>query len=221
MIAIVLGTRHEIIRISPVIRECGRKKIPFFILHTGQDSTYELDRTLFEELELPEAKYHLDIGSGTHAEQTGRIIIGVEKILINDKPDVVLVEGDTNTVLASVLAAAKLKIPIGHIEAGLRSFDRTMPEEINRLLTDQISDLLFTTSNDANENLRNEGIPKEKIFFVGNVMIDTLLRHREKAKKSGILKALGLAQKPYAVLTMHRPSNVDSKKPMKGSSTPC
>lgn len=142
-IAIVLGTRPEIIKMSPVIRECERLGLDYFVLHTGQHYSYNMDRVFFEQLQLPEARYNLDVGSGTHAEQTGKILIGVERILQKEKPDVVLVEGDTNTVLAGALAATKLHIKVGHVEAGLRSYDRQMPEEINRVLTDHCSDYLF------------------------------------------------------------------------------
>ena len=143
MIAIILGTRPEIIKMSPIIRDCEKQGLDYSILHTGQHYSYNLDRIFFEDLELPAAKYNLDVGSGTHAEETGKMLIGVEKILREEKPDIVLVEGDTNTVLAGALAASKLQIKVGHVEAGLRSHDRTMPEEINRVLADHISDYLF------------------------------------------------------------------------------
>jgi len=135
-ISIILGTRPEIIKMSPVIRECEKQNLDYFILHTGQHYSYNLDKIFFEELELPAAKYNLDVGSGTHAEETGKMLIGIEKILREEEPDIVLVEGDTNTVLAGALAASKLHIKVGHVEAGLRSYDRTMPEEINKVLTD-------------------------------------------------------------------------------------
>jgi len=141
-IAIVLGTRPEIIKMAPVIRECRQRGLEHFVIHTGQHYSYEMDRVFFEELELQPAEYNLDAGSGTHAEQTGRIMSGVERVLMNREPDVVLVQGDTNTVLAGALAAAKLQINVGHVEAGLRSYDRSMPEEINRVVADHISDYL-------------------------------------------------------------------------------
>ena len=141
-LCIVLGTRPEIIKMSPVIRECERLEEDYSILHTGQHYTYNMDKVFFEQLELPEAKYNLDVGSGSHGEQTGKVLIGVEKILQKEKTDAVLVEGDTNTVLAGALAATKLHIKVGHVEAGLRSYDRRMPEEINRVLTDHCSDYL-------------------------------------------------------------------------------
>ncbi len=171
-ISIVLGTRPEIIKMSPVIRECEKQNIDYFILHTGQHYSYNLDRIFFEELELPAAKYNLDVGSGTHAEETGKMLMGIEKVLKEEKPDVILVEGDTNTVLAGALAASKLHIEVGHVEAGLRSYDRTMPEEINRVLTDHISDYLFAPTVKARENLLREGIEGDKIFVTGNTIVD-------------------------------------------------
>ncbi len=164
-------------------------------------------------MKLPRPDIYLGVGSGTHAEQTGKIMIRFEKICFKEKPDLVIVVGDVNSSLACALTSAKLYIPVAHVEAGLRSFDRSMPEEINRLLTDQLSDYLFTTCEDANRNLINEGIPKTKIFFVGNVMIDTLLSHLEQAKTSNIIEKSGFKKnnniKKYALLTLHRPSNVD------------
>ena len=136
-VSVILGTRPEIIKMSPVIRACKRSSLDYFILHTGQHYSYSMDQVFFEQLELPDAKYNLDVGSGSHAEQTGSMLIGIEKILQKEEPDIVLVQGDTNTVLAGALAAVKLGIPVGHVEAGLRSYDRGMPEEINRVLADQ------------------------------------------------------------------------------------
>ena len=165
-IAIVLGTRPEIIKMSPVIRECGRLELDYF-LHTRQHYTYNMDKVFFEQLELPEAKYNLDVGSGTHGEQTGKMLFGIEKNLQKEKPDVVLVEGDTNTVLAGALAAAKLHIKVGHVEAGLRSYDRRMPEEINRVLTDHCSDYLFAPTEKSRQILLGEGIPDKKYLLPG------------------------------------------------------
>jgi len=171
-ISIILGTRPEIIKMSPVIRECENKGLDYFILHTGQHYSYNLDKIFFEELELPEVKYNLDVGSGTHAEETGKMLIDIEKILKEEKPDVVLVEGDTNTVLAGALAASKLHIKVGHVEAGLRSYDRSMPEEINRVLADHVSDYLFAPTEKAKVNLLKEGIEEDKIFVTGNTIVD-------------------------------------------------
>jgi UDP-N-acetylglucosamine 2-epimerase (non-hydrolysing) len=153
-----------------------------------------MSKVFFEDLELPEPDIYLGIGSGTHAEQTGKVMIEFERVLFKEKPDLVMVVGDVNSTLACALASIKLDIPVAHVEAGLRSFDRTMPEEINRILTDQISDFLFTPSPDANVNSKKEGIPEEKIFPVGNVMVDSLLYDLEKAKKSAILYKLGLTK---------------------------
>jgi UDP-N-acetylglucosamine 2-epimerase (non-hydrolysing) len=188
------------------------------LIHTGQHYDYEMSKVFFEDLELPQPDIYLAVGSGTHAEQTGKIMIEFEKVLFKEKPDLAIVVGDVNSTLAAALAAVKLRIPVAHVEAGLRSYDRTMPEEINRLLTDAVSDYLFTPSPDADENLRKEGISEEKIFLVGNVMVDSLLYNKPKAEKSDILERLGLvtshqsSSTPYALLTLHRPSNVDNKE---------
>ena len=211
MIAIILGTRPEIIKMSPIIRECKRKGADYFILHTGQHYSYEMDKTFFEELELPSPKYNLDAGSGSHAEQTGRIMTGIEKILIKELPDIVLVQGDTNTVLAGVLAAAKLHIRIGHVEAGLRSFDRAMPEEINRIVADHISDYLFAPTETARQYLLKEGIENNKICVTGNTIVDAVFQNREiSKKKADILGTYGLVPKNYFLVTAHRAENVDS-----------
>jgi UDP-N-acetylglucosamine 2-epimerase (non-hydrolysing) len=170
MIAIILGTRPEIIKMSPIIRECEARNLDYFILHTGQHYSYEMDRAFFEDLELPEPKYNLDVGSGTHAEQTGRIMTGIERILLEEKPEIVLVQGDTNTVLAGALAASKLHIKVGHVEAGLRSYDRRMPEEINRIVADHISDVLFPPTETAKKNLIEEGIPKRRSSSPGTLL---------------------------------------------------
>ena len=200
------------------------------LVHTGQHYDYEMSQVFFQDLELPKPDIYLGVGSGTHAEQTGKVMIELEKVLLKEKPDLVVVVGDVNSTLAAAVAAVKLHIPVAHVEAGLRSFDREMPEEINRLLTDQIADYLFTPSRDADRNLKREGIPREKIFFVGNVMVDSLLYCRPLAEKSNILERLRLSRlnkpnkrnelkepeerasaRPYAVLTLHRPGNVDDK----------
>lgn len=216
-ISIILGTRPEIIKMSPVIRECEKQNIDYFILHTGQHYSYNLDRIFFEELELPAAKYNLDVGSGTHAEETGEMLIGIEKVLKEEKPDVVLVEGDTNTVLAGALAASKLHIEVGHVEAGLRSYDRTMPEEINRVLTDHVSDYLFAPTVKARENLLREGIEEDKIFVTGNTIVDAVYQNLEIARrKVDILKKLNLNHEGYFLVTAHRQENVDVKERLKG-----
>jgi UDP-N-acetylglucosamine 2-epimerase (non-hydrolysing) len=186
------------------------------IVHTGQHYDYEMSRVFFEDLALPEPDAYLGIGSGTHAEQTGRAMIELERVFVEWRPDLVVVVGDVNSTLAGALAAAKLHIPVAHVEAGLRSFDRQMPEEINRLLTDAISDYLFTPSPDADRNLMNEGVAKDRIFFVGNVMIDTLLLSRKKAAEKTILTDLRLVEGGYCVLTLHRPENVDRDDKLAG-----
>jgi len=216
-IAIILGTRPEIIKMSPVIRECEKRDIPYFILHTGQHYSYDMDKIFFEKLELPQPKYNLNVGSGTHAEQTGKIMIGVEKTLMKEGADVVLVQGDTNTVLAGALAATKLHIKVGHVEAGLRSYDRRMPEEINRILTDRVSDYLFAPTEKAKQNLLREGIDENKIFVTGNTIVDAVYQNLEIAKKKvNVLKDLGLKPKEYFLVTAHRQENVDAKERLKG-----
>jgi UDP-N-acetylglucosamine 2-epimerase (non-hydrolysing) len=215
-IAIILGTRPEIIKMAPVIKECQKRNINFFIIHTNQHYAKNLDAVFFKDLELPSPKYNLEIGSGTHAQETGKMLIGIEKILMKEKPDLVLVEGDTNTVLAGALSASKLQIKIGHIEAGLRSYDRKMPEEINRILTDHLSDLLFAPTKEAKNNLLSEGIKASKIFVTGNTIVDSVQQNRELAKnKSKILKKLDLAPKKYFLMTLHRQENVDNKTRLK------
>jgi UDP-N-acetylglucosamine 2-epimerase (non-hydrolysing) len=194
-ISIVLGTRPEIIKFSPIIRECECLGLDYFILHTGQHYSHNMDRVFFEQLELPEAKYNLDVGSGTHAEQTGKMLIGIEKILVAEKPDVVLVEGDTNTVLAGALAAVKLGIKVGHVEAGLRSYDREMPEETNRVLADHCSDLLFAPTEKSKAILLGEGIPAEKVFVTGNTIVDAVHQNLKLSqRKVNALKQLNFKE---------------------------
>jgi len=216
-IAIVLGTRPEIIKMSPIIRECERLNVGFFILHTGQHYSYSMDRVFFQELELPLPKYDLDVGSGTHAEQTGKVLMGVEKILMDEAPDIVLVQGDTNSVLAGALASVKLHIKTGHVEAGLRSYDRGMPEEVNRVVADHVSDYLFAPTEIAKQNLLREGIDEKKIFVTGNTIVDAVNQNLEISKrKVDILDKLGLKQNSYFVITSHRAENVDSKERLSG-----
>lgn len=216
-IAIIIGTRPEIIKMSPIIRELAKSKCHFFILHTGQHYSFNMDRIFFHELELPQPKYNLDIGSGTHAEQTGKMIIGIERVLSEEKPDAALVEGDTNSVLAGALAAAKLHIKVGHVEAGLRSYDRSMPEEINRLLTDHLSSYLFAPTEKAKRTLLSEGIPEEDIFVTGNTIVDAVYQNLELTqRKSQILNKLGLRKRSYFLVTAHRQANVDTRDRLKG-----
>jgi UDP-N-acetylglucosamine 2-epimerase (non-hydrolysing) len=209
--AVILGTRPEIIKMAPVIKGLVGKKADYFLLHTGQHYSYEMDRLLFQQLELPSPDYNLEIGSGTHAETTGRMLIEIEKVLLDEKPEVVLVEGDTNSILAGALAAVKLGIKVGHVEAGLRSYDRTMPEEINRILTDHISDYLFAPTAAAAALLAGEGIAEENTFVTGNTIVDAVYQNIELArKKVDVLKDLGLTAKQYLLLTLHRQENVDN-----------
>ena len=211
-VAIILGTRPEIIKMSPVIREIERKKLDFFILHTGQHYSYNLDKVFFEQLEFPCPKYNLEVGSGSHAEETGNMLIGIEKVLLEEKPDVVLVEGDTNSVLAGALATVKLHIEVGHVEAGLRSYDRQMPEEINRTLADHCSDYLFAPTEKARAILLGEGIPEEKIFVTGNTIVDAVYQNLGIAKgRDNILNTLHLNPREYFLVTLHRQENVDNQ----------
>lgn len=210
-ISIILGTRPEIIKMAPLIRECERRNQDYFILHTGQHYSYKMDRVFFEELELSPSEYNLDAGSGNHAEQTGRIMTGIERVLMKTRPEIVLVQGDTNTVLAGALAASKLQIKVGHVEAALRSYDRNMPEEINRVVADHISDYLFAPTETAKNNLIIEGIPEDKIFVTGNTIVDSVYQNKGIAeRKDDVLKNLGLKSKEYFLVTVHRAENVDN-----------
>jgi len=216
-LSVVLGTRPEIIKMSPIIRVCERLSLDYFILHTGQHYSYVMDRVFFEQLGLPEAKYNLDVGSGSHAEQTGRMLIDIEKVLQKEAPDVVLVEGDTNTVLAGALAAVKLGISVGHVEAGLRSYDRGMPEEINRILADHSSDYLFAPTEKSKQILLGEGIAEEKIFVTGNTVVDAVFQNLEISKsKRNVLDDLGLNASEYILATVHRQENVDNEGRLRG-----
>ena len=224
MIAIILGTRPEIIKMSPVIRACEARREEYFIIHTGQHYSYEMDKVFFTELGLPAPAYNLDAGSGTHAVQTGKILAGVEKVLHGKKPDIVLVQGDTNTVLAGALAASKSyvrkgggQVLVGHVEAGLRSFDRRMPEEINRIVADHISDYLFAPTETARQNLRNEGINDRKIFVTGNTVVDAVYQNLSLAeKKVDVAGSLGLEKNGYLLVTLHRQENVDDPGRLSG-----
>ncbi|MBN1390089.1 MAG: UDP-N-acetylglucosamine 2-epimerase (non-hydrolyzing) [Candidatus Thermoplasmatota archaeon] len=217
MIAIILGTRPEIIKMSPVIRECVRRKLDFTMIHTGQHYSYEMDETFFQQLELPRPENNLDVGSGTHAEQTAKILRGIERILVEKRPKIALVQGDTNTVMAGALAATKLHIKVGHVEAGLRSFDRSMPEEINRIVADHISDILFAPTEVSRRYLLQEGIPLERIHVVGNTIVDSVHQNLEiSTKRSDILSEMGLNAGEYFLVTAHRSENVDVKERFKG-----
>jgi UDP-N-acetylglucosamine 2-epimerase (non-hydrolysing) len=178
-------------------------------VHTGQHYDEKLSQVFFDELGIPRPDINLNVGSGSHAQQTAAIMAAFEPVLTDQSVDMVLVVGDVNSTIACALVASKLGVPIAHVEAGLRSFDRTMPEEINRVLTDQIADLLFITEESASDNLTREGVDPAKVHFVGNVMIDTLLAHRERARTTGVHASLGLQPQGYGLMTLHRPSNVD------------
>lgn len=216
-LCIVVGTRPEIIKMAPVILECQKQALPFFIIHTNQHYSREMDAIFFEELQLPQPAYNLGIGSGTHGEVTGASLSRIEKVLMDEEPSLVLVQGDTNSALAGALAAAKLHIPVGHVEAGLRSYDRSMPEEINRVLIDHIADYLFAPTQRDAETLRREGLGEEKIFVAGNTIVDVLQRYTSVAQStSTILSKLDLHPREYILVTAHRQENVDDESRLKG-----
>lgn len=204
-----MGARPNFMKIAPLIREMNRKteQIEHLLVHTGQHYDRNMSDNFFTQLEIPEPDINLGVGGGSHAEQTGKIMIEFEKVILERRPDLIVVVGDVNSTIACSLVASKLAVKVAHVEAGLRSFDRAMPEEINRILTDAISDLLFTTEASASENLKREGVSMQKIFFVGNLMIDTLIHCLDKIKNTGLPH--DLREKEYAVVTLHRPSNVD------------
>ncbi|MBV7338405.1 UDP-N-acetylglucosamine 2-epimerase (non-hydrolyzing) [Chloroflexi bacterium TSY] len=213
----VVGTRPNMMKIAPIIEVMkASETIEQTLLHTGQHYDENMSQIFFDELGIPAPDIYLGVGSASHAEQTARIMVEFEKILMAQRSDIVLVIGDVNSTLACAITAAKLTVPVVHVEAGLRSYDRTMPEEINRIVADALSDLLLTPSLDANENLRKEGVPEEKITFVGNVMIDTLYKHRSYAKQQKTPQKLGMKPKGYALLTLHRASNVDQQETFGG-----
>ncbi|TKJ24122.1 MAG: UDP-N-acetylglucosamine 2-epimerase (non-hydrolyzing) [Promethearchaeota archaeon Loki_b32] len=212
LIYLVVGARPNFMKIAPLIKEFKKEKIKFKLIHTGQHYDYNMSKVFFDDLGIPEPDIHLNIGSASHAVQTAKILIEFEKVLVREKVSLVVVVGDVNSTLACALVAKKLHIKVAHIEAGLRSFNMEMPEEINRLLTDQISDFLFTTEKSAVINLKREGISSDKIFFVGNIMIDVLIMNLEKAKELNLLDKYNLKKNDYALITLHRPSNVDTKE---------
>jgi UDP-N-acetylglucosamine 2-epimerase (non-hydrolysing) len=206
----IVGARPNFMKIAPIQRcMLQSNRLKPILIHTGQHYDKAMSKVFFDDLEMPQPDHYLGVGSGSHAQQTASIMIALEKAMLEYKPDAILVVGDVNSTIAAAIVAAKLLIPIIHIEAGLRSFDRTMPEEINRILTDSLADYLFITEDTAQNNLLNEGVHPSKIFFVGNVMIDSLYYFRKKAQQSNILENLKLNGNFYTVLTLHRPSNVD------------
>jgi UDP-N-acetylglucosamine 2-epimerase (non-hydrolysing) len=214
----IVGARPNFMKIAPIYAEMKRRDLEFLpmIVHTGQHYDAAMSDSFFVDLGMPKPDVHLNVGSASHAVQTAKIMMEFEPIVLGQKPDWVLVVGDVNSTIACTLVASKLGIKVAHVEAGLRSGDRTMPEEINRILTDSISDLLLTPSPDGNENLKKEGIPDEKVKLVGNVMIDSLLRNLKISESSIIREELNLKENEYAVLTLHRPSNVDDKETFSG-----
>ncbi len=198
---------------SPLVGECQRLNLDYFILHTGQHYSYSMDGIFFEQLNLPRPNHNLEVGSGGHGEQTGKMLIGIEKTLLLEKPSVVLVQGDTNTALAGALAAYKLRINVGHVEAGLRSYDRRMPEEVNRVLADHCSDCLFAPTRTSKENLLKEGISQKKVFVTGNTIVDIVNQNMERVKSDDYaVERLGLTRGGYCLATVHRQENVDDPR---------
>ncbi|HTH51927.1 MAG TPA: UDP-N-acetylglucosamine 2-epimerase (non-hydrolyzing) [Pyrinomonadaceae bacterium] len=217
-VLLIAGARPNFMKIAPIYAEMRRRSDSFDvkIVHTGQHYDAAMSDAFFTDLGMPQPDIHLEVGSASHAVQTAKAMTAFEPVVLEEKPDWVVVVGDVNSTIACALVCSKLGIKVAHVEAGLRSRDRAMPEEINRILTDAISDLLLTTSEDADQNLRREGIPKEKIRLVGNVMIDSLMEHLRLAEKSPIREDLGVDGRDYAVVTLHRPSNVDDEATLAG-----
>lgn len=212
-VTIVLGTRPEIIKLAPIIYACEQRGVGYSVLHTGQHYSEELDAVFFDQLELPTPEYNLEIGSGSHSGQTGTMIGRIERVLLDEEPEIVLVQGDTNSVLAGSIAASKLDCELGHVEAGLRSFDRDMPEEINRVLADHAADYLFAPTEQAALYLREEGIPVERIEVTGNTIVDAVTCYRDlAAEKSMVLETLDLVSDEFCLLTAHRAENVDDRE---------
>jgi len=219
-ITLIAGARPNFMKIAPIIHEIERRKVKgerlkYRLVHTGQHYDQKMSDTFFEELKIPEPDANLGCGGGTQAEQTAAIMVAFEKELLANPADLVIVVGDVNSTMACSIVAKKLNAKVAHVEAGIRSFDLTMPEEINRMVTDALADYFFTTTKLANENLCKAGIPVEKIFFVGNVMIDTLLANRNRFKKPSIWDKIGLEKGNYIVMTLHRPANVDGESHFK------
>ncbi|NOT54890.1 MAG: UDP-N-acetylglucosamine 2-epimerase (non-hydrolyzing) [Deltaproteobacteria bacterium] len=216
-IANVVGVRPNFVKIAPLIKEMRRyADIESILIHTGQHYDVRMAGQFFEDLQIPLPDVSLEVGSGSHAAQTSDVMKRIESVFAEFAPDVVVVVGDVNSTLAAALTAAKLQIPVAHVEAGLRSFDRTMPEEINRLVTDAIADYLFVTEESGQQNLLREGVGEQKIFFVGNVMIDSLESSRASWEKSLLHTRLGVERKQYGIVTLHRPSNVDDEGTLRG-----
>ena len=211
-VILVVGARPNFMKIAPLHSELEKRGVRQVLVHTGQHYDEKMSKVFFQDLGLPSPDVYLGVGSASHASQTAKIMVEFEKICINLGPQLVVVVGDVNSTLACTLVAAKLNIKTAHVEAGLRSNDRKMPEEINRIVTDSLADILLTPSKDGNENLRKEGVADEKVHFVGNIMIDSLFNILEKSRDSEILRTLGLEGSDYGIVTLHRPSNVDDKE---------
>lgn len=205
----VVGARPQFVKVAPLDEEIKKRSHEHVIIHTGQHYDYEMSKAFFEQLSIPEPDYNLEVGSGTHAYQTGQMLIKLGETLEVEEPDLVIVYGDTNSTLAGALAAIKLRIPTAHVEAGYRSYDLTMPEEVNRVVTDRISQILFAPTHFAVENLVREGADKSSIFMVGDIMIEALLKNLPRAESSDILERLGLEPQSYVLMTLHRQENVD------------
>jgi len=209
----IVGARPNFIKIAPLMAEYKRHpKIQPLLVHTGQHYDYEMSEIFFQNLEIPNPDIYLNVGNGSHAAQTAKIMTAFEKVVLKEQPDLIVVVGDVNSTLACSLVASKLNTKIAHVEAGLRSFDREMPEEINRIVTDSLSDYLFVSEGSGLKNLKKEGINSNKVHFVGNIMIDTLLANMNIINQSNILEKLELSKNEYSVMTLHRPSNVDSEE---------
>jgi len=209
----VVGARPNFMKIAPIDRVMGTySNIDKILVHTGQHYDERMSKFFFDDLQMPKPDIYLKVGSASHAVQTAKIMTEFEKVLLKEKPDLVLVAGDVNSTAACSITAVKMGIKTAHVEAGLRSFDRSMPEEINRIITDSISDFLFVTEQSGLENLKNEGIPDEKVHFTGHVMIDSIAHFLPKAEQSEILEKLDVQQGGYALVTLHRPANVDNKE---------
>ncbi len=213
----VVGARPNFIKIAPLAKALKkyRKEVRHLLCHTGQHFDERMSEIFFDQLQMPKPDFNLGVGGGSHASQTARIMLELEKVIDEQKPDLVVVPGDVNSTLAAALVASKMGIPVAHVEAGLRSYDKTMPEEINRIVTDVVSDYLFVTEHSGMHNLRDEGMDDDKIFFVGNTMIDTLDANYEAIEACPITKEMGLTPEKYIVATFHRPSNVDDAENLK------
>jgi UDP-N-acetylglucosamine 2-epimerase (non-hydrolysing) len=215
-IGIVVGTRPEIIKMAPIVRACIERSVPYTLLHTGQHYSFNMDGVFFQELELPPPHANLEVGSGSQVYQVGAIVTGMARLLEQEKPDVLLVEGDTNSVLAAGIAANKMGIRVGHVEAGLRSYDRTMPEEINRILTDHVSDYLFAPTEHSRKILLGEGVAEERIHVTGNTVVDELLRQRKRAERTEVFGQFDVERGKFILATVHRKENVEDETRLRG-----